>query len=85
MWHMQWRIVSGVFAFRKTYPPPLPDSFPLTHSSENSGRYFATGSSMDTLPSSISIAIVAPQKLFVCEHCWNGESSVIGRFVSASA
>ena len=77
------RTVSAVFAltsvFTSSFTPPS------THSVLNSGRYFETGSSRPIFPSSTSFAIVTPQKPFVCEHCMNGSSSEIGRFVRVSA
>ena len=67
VWFMTMRTVSSFFALTSVL---LPSSFFFsTQSSLNSGRYFDTGSSRVILPSSTSMAIVTPQKPFVCEHC----------------
>ena len=83
VWFITMRTVSVFFAFTSVRTPSFSDAF--TQSVANSGRYFETGSSRLILPSSTRIAIVTPQKPFVCEHCMYGSSSVIGRFLATSA
>ena len=68
VWLRHMRTVRTFLAFVRTRVSPEP-IFCSTHSVANSGRYFETGSSRFSLPSSTSFAIVTPQKPFVCEHC----------------
>ena len=51
----------------------------------NSGRYFATGSATDSLPSSCSISTATPVTGLVIEAIQNSASGVIGRFAATSA
>jgi hypothetical protein len=51
----------------------------------NSGRYFSTGSSMLTLPSSTSIMSAVPVIGLVCDAIQNIVSGVIGFLVARSA
>ena len=82
VWFITILTVSSLFAFTRVLTP---SSFEVsTQSSLNSGRYLETGSSSEILPSSTRMAIVTPQKPFVCEHCMYGSSIVIGRFASMS-
>ena len=67
VWFITMRTVSVFFA-RVSVRTPF-DSDVLTHRFANSGRYFETGSSSLSLPSSTRMAIVTPQKPFVWEHC----------------
>ena len=83
VWFITMRTVSVFFAFSRVRTPFLLD-FSI-HRVPNSGMYFETGSSRLILPSSTRMAIVTPQKPFVCEHCMYTSSSVIGRFLPASA
>src|SRR5579863_3950404 len=55
-----------------------------THRFLNSGRYFSTGSSTFTLPSSTSIIKAAAVIGFDCEAIQNIESGCIGFFASTS-
>ena len=77
------RTVRTFFAFVSVRTPSFSDVF--TQRFANSGRYFETGSSSLSLPSSTRIAIVTPQKPFVWEHCMYGSSILIGRFAATSA
>ena len=67
VWFITMRTVRAFFAFTSVRTPSLLD-FSI-HSVPNSGMYFETGSSRLILPSSTRMAIVTPQKPFVCEHC----------------
>ena len=60
-------------------------SFAATFTSANSGRYFATGSSRFTFPSSTSVINVAAAIAFVLEANQKSESGRIGVFASRSA
>ena len=77
------RTVSSFFALTSLRTSFVSDS--STQSVLNSGRYFETGSSRFSRPSSTSFAIVTPQKPLVCEHCMYGSSSLISRFAATSA
>ena len=83
VWFITIRTVSTFFALVSVRVPLVPGV--STHSVPNSGKYFETGSSRFSLPSSTRMAIVTPQKPFVCEHCMYGSSSLIGRFFATSA